>query len=57
MGRSHMRKPKIVESSPDGLRNETNTSLLTTGVPRICSHQHVDDHRKKREPHNITHNK
>jgi len=26
--------------------------MLTMGVPRICSHQQVDDHRKKREPHN-----
>jgi len=39
MGHSPMRKPKTVESSPDRLRNETITSLLTSGVPRICSHQ------------------
>jgi len=43
MGRSPMRKPKTVESSLDGLRSGTSsgtsTSLLTLGVPRICSHQ------------------
>jgi len=39
MGHSPMRNPKTVESSPDGLRSETITSLLTLGVPRICSHQ------------------
>jgi len=39
MGHSPMRKSKTVESSPDGLHSGTITSLLTSGVPRICSHQ------------------
>jgi len=39
MGHSPMRKPKTVESNPDGLRSGTITSLLTPGVPRIYSHQ------------------
>jgi len=39
MGHSPMRKPKTVESSPYGLCSGTITSLLTLGVPRICSHQ------------------
>jgi len=30
---------------------------MTTGVSHICSHQQVDDHRKKRKPHNRTYNK
>jgi len=39
MGHSLKIKPKAVESSPDGLRSGTITSLLATGVSRICSHQ------------------
>jgi len=39
MGHSPTIKPKAVESSPGGLRSRTVTSLLTTGVSRICSHQ------------------
>jgi len=39
MGHSPMRKPKTVESSLDRLRSGTITSLLTLGVPHICSHQ------------------
>ena len=27
------------------------------GVPRICSHQQVDDHHKERKPHDRTYNK
>jgi len=46
MGHSPKIKPKVVESSPGGLRSKIITSLLITGVPRICSHQQVDDHRK-----------
>jgi len=26
-----------------------SSPLLTTGVPRICSHKQVDDHRKERK--------
>jgi len=33
-------------SSLCGLCSRTITTLLSTGVPRICSHQQVDDHRK-----------
>jgi len=33
---------------------ETITSLLPAGVPRICSHQQIDDHRK-REYHTTEH--
>jgi len=39
MDHSPMRKPKTVEFSLDGLRSGTITSLLTSGVPRIYSHQ------------------
>ncbi|QCD86794.1 diphosphonucleoside phosphohydrolase [Vigna unguiculata] len=41
-------------SSLCGLCNGTITTLLSTGVPRICSHQQVDDHRK-REYHTAEH--
>jgi len=43
-----------MKSSLRGLRSGTITSLLSTGVPRICSHQQVDDHRK-REYHTAKH--
>jgi len=39
MGHNPMRKPKTVESCPEGLRSGTITSMLTPGVPRIFSHQ------------------
>jgi len=39
MGQSPKIRPKAVESGPDGLRSGTITSLLATGVSRICSHQ------------------
>jgi len=39
MGHSPKIRPQTVESSPGGLRSETITSLWTTGVSRICSHQ------------------
>jgi len=39
MGHSPITKPNTEESSPDELRSGTITSLLTTGVSRICSHQ------------------
>jgi len=55
MGHSSKEKPtKKLKSSPRGLCGETITSLLSTGVPRICSHQQVDDHRK-REYHTAEH--
>ncbi|QCE03896.1 NADH dehydrogenase [Vigna unguiculata] len=57
MGHSPIRKPKTTESSPGRLRNGTSITLMTTGVSHICSHQQVDDHRKKRKPHNRTYNK
>jgi len=38
MGHSPITKPNTVESSPGGLRSRTITSLLTTGISRICSH-------------------
>jgi len=57
MGHSPIRKPKTVESSPGRLRSGTSITLMTMGVSPICSHQQVDDHRKKRKPHNRTYNK
>jgi len=54
MGQSPKEKPKELKSSPSGLCGGTITSLLSTGVPRICSHQQVDDHRK-REYHTAEH--
>jgi len=53
MGHSH---GKDIKQKPKSSRlsSETITSLLTTGAPRICSHQQVDDHRK-RETHTIEH--
>jgi len=47
MGHNPKEKPiKEIKPSPRGLRSGTFTSLLPTGVPRIYSHQQVDDHRK-----------
>jgi len=55
MGHSPKEKPiKKLKSSPHGLCGGTITSLLSMGVPRICSHQQVDDHRK-REYHTVEH--
>jgi len=39
MGHNLKIRPKTVESSPSGLCSGTITSLWTTGVCRICSHQ------------------
>jgi len=39
MGLSPKIRPQTVESSSGGLRSGTITSLGTTGVSRICSHQ------------------
>jgi len=55
MGHSPKENPiKKLKSSPCGLCSGTVTSLLHTGVPCICSHQQVDDHRK-REYHTTEH--
>jgi len=54
MGQSHKESPKKLRSSPCRLCSGTITSLLPVGVPRICSHQQVDDHRK-REYHTAEH--
>jgi len=55
MGHSPKEKPmKKLKSSPCGLGSGTITSLLPTGVPHICSHQQIDDHRK-REYHTSEH--
>jgi len=55
MGFSPKEKPtKETKTSPCRLRRGTITSLLPAGVPRICSHQQVDDHRK-REYHTAEH--
>ena len=37
------------------LSSETITSLLTLGVPRIYSHQQVDDHRKRERDTQMEH--
>jgi len=42
------------QKSIQKLSSGTITSFLTTGVPRIWSHQQVDDHRK-REYHTTEH--
>jgi len=54
MGQSLKESPKKLRSSPCILCSETITSVLPAGVPRICSHQQVDDHRK-REYHTAEH--
>jgi len=55
MGHSPKEKPKRkLKSNPRGLCSGITTSLLSTSVPRICSHQQVDDHRK-REYHTAEH--
>jgi len=54
MRQSPKESPKKLRSNPCRLCNETITSLLPAGVPRICSHQQVDDHRK-REYHTAEH--
>jgi len=55
MGLSPKEKPtKETKTNPGRLRRETITFLLFGGVPRICSHQQVDDHRK-REYHTAEH--
>jgi len=47
MGHSPNEKSiKKFKPSPRGLCSGTITSLLSTAVPRICSNQQVDDHRK-----------
>jgi len=48
MGHNPKEKPiKKLKSSQCRLCSRTITSLLPMGVPRICSHQQVDDHRKR----------
>jgi len=37
---------KEIKPSPHELCSGTITSLMPTGIPRIYSHQQVDDHRK-----------
>jgi len=55
MGLSPKEKPtKETKTSPSRLCSGTITSVLLAGVPRICSHQQVDDHRK-REYHTAEH--
>jgi len=55
MGLSPKEKPtKETKTSQCRLCSGTITSLLPVGVPRICSHQQVDDHRK-REYHTAKH--
>jgi len=54
MGHDPKESPKKLRSRPCRLCSGTITSLLPTGVPRICSHQQVDDHRK-REYHTAEH--
>jgi len=46
--------PKKLKSNPCRFCSGTITSLLPTDVPRICSHQQADDHRK-REYHTTDH--
>ena len=55
MGHSLERKPKVRRSR--WLSSGTIASLMTTDVPRICSHQQVDDHRKRENHTYKTHNK
>jgi len=55
MGHNPTRKP-IVERSRE-LSSGTITSLMTTGVPHIYSHQQVDDHHKGENHTYKTHNK
>jgi len=38
VGQGPKREPKLTESTPNRLCSRTIASLLTTGVPRICSH-------------------
>jgi len=47
MGHNPKKKAQSSKIQPRWLSSGTITSLLTTGVPRICSHQQVDDHRKR----------
>jgi len=53
MGHSPSKRHKV-EAQVQSTKQQTITSRLTTGVPRICSHQQVDDHRK-RETHTAEH--
>jgi len=41
MGQSPKESPKKLRSSPCKLCSGTITSLLSMGVPRICSHQQM----------------
>jgi len=48
MGQALKKLIKKLETSPRGLCSGITTSLLPMGVPRICSHQQVDDDRKRK---------
>jgi len=51
MGHSPTRKPKTVESNPDGLRSGTITSLLTPGVLASAHINKLMIIAKREEPH------
>jgi len=49
MGHNLKGRHKVESNSK--LCSEITISLLNMRISRICSHQSIDDHRKKRRPH------